>query len=92
MEQITKPLTAKIKSGHYILVLDVTIDNDSNGNIIILDTNISNEIELSSSFRSFLDTCIGNYTFNVSESAVTITFEDSRDFVQYLLSTDETIV
>ena len=84
MEQITKPLTAKIKPGHGVMMLSFYVDNEDNGDLVINLNKTKNEFEVTDKFQAFLDTCFGSYTINSSEWSVT--FEDSRDFMHYQLA------
>jgi hypothetical protein len=87
MEQdITTPLTVRVRGG---LILNITynLTFDETGNLVDVKSNDGMISILSSKLKTFLDSCIGDYTINQQD--FTITFTDSRDFMQYHLVEDD---
>lgn len=81
----TLPLTAKIKSGHMTMMLSFNMEHDENNNLIKIsfDDN-KTEYELSEAMQLFVNSCFGKCIIN--PNSFTITFTDSRDFMQYQLT------
>ena len=87
MEQITTPLTAKIKSGHGALMMTFEMSENEDGDTVIHLNDKKTEFEPNDKLLAFLNACIGAYTIN--SRAWAITFEDSRDFMQYQLAVED---
>lgn len=83
MDQIA-PLTAKLKRGHVVMHSYFSLTLGVNYEVLTGEP-INTEINvLTDDMQNFLDSCIGDYKFNFDDYS--ITFTDSRDYVNYLLA------
>ena len=86
MDQI-ESLIAKIKPGHVIIHMSFQLNIDDDFNLLSTEM-ITKELMIDSDeMKQFLDSCVGEYTFNNDE--YTISFNDNRDYVRYLLTLED---
>jgi hypothetical protein len=75
-------MLAKINSSDVEVAITYDMKLDESGLITTIVEDNSN-ITISTKLYSFLKLCLGNY--KISDSRLTICFEDNRDYVNYCL-------